>query len=128
MEPAREWIAELYQEELYVFSPGTVVVIPKPWEALTSEEKAVLERMLKAIKVGVAGAQIIHEASLTVARILQLEPRNIIVLGAALDIEAADGEIMEIGNTKLVRARALDQLDDPAKQVLWLALRKMYGV
>lgn len=128
METAHEWIAELYQEELYRFSCDTLVVIPKPWEGLGQEEKDLLEKILKAVKVGLAGAQIIHEPHLTAAKLIQLGPRHALVLGATLDNPVADGEIIAIGNTRLVRAAALDELNDGAKKVLWSALRKMYSL
>lgn len=127
-ETAHEWIAELYQEELYRFSCHTLVVIPKRWEDLEVEDKALLEKILDAIKVGMAGVQIIHEPNLTTARLNQLDPQYAIVLGATLDTPVADGEITVFGNTRLIRATALDKLDEAAKKVLWSALKKMYSL
>ena len=127
-ETAHEWIAELYQEELYRFSCDTLVVIPKPWESLEHEERVTLEKMLRAIKVGLAGAKIIHEPHLTAAKLKQLDPRHAIVLGATLDNPVVDGEIMAFGNTRLVWAAALDELDEGAKKVLWSALQKMFSL
>ena len=125
-ETARNWVTELYQEDLYRFSCDTLVVIPKPWESLDQEERVTLENILKAVKVGLAGAQIIQEAHLTAAKLKQLEPRHAIVLGSTLDNPVADGEIIAFGNTRLVRAAALEELDDKAKKVLWSALKNMY--
>lgn len=127
-ETAHEWVAELYQEELYHFSCDTLVVIPKPWESLDQEERVTLENILKAVKVGLAGAQIIHEPHLTAAKLKQLDPRHAIVLGATLDNPVADGEIIAFGNTRVVRAAALEELDEKAKKVLWSALKKMYAL
>lgn len=125
---ANEWIEELYQEELYRFSCHTLVVIPKPWEDLGMEDKVLLEKILRAVKVGLAGAQVIHTPHLTTARLAQLDPRHALVLGATFDEPVADGVVVTVGNTSLVRAAALDKLDDGSKQVLWAALKKMYSL
>lgn len=125
---AHEWIEELYEEELYRFSCHTLVVIPQAWEDIEQEDKVVLEKMLRAVKVGLAGAHIIHAPHLTTARLAQLDPRYAIVLGATMDEPIADGEVATLGNTSLVRAASLDKLDDTSKQVLWSALRKMYSL
>ena len=127
-ETAHEWIAELYQEELYRFSCDTLVVIPKPWESLEQEEQVTLEKMLRAVKVGLAGAKIIHEPHLTAAKLTRLDPRHAIVLGATLDNPVVDGEIIAFGNARLVRAAPLDELDEGAKKVLWSALQKMFSL
>lgn len=128
MDAAQEWLEELYQEELYRFSCDTLVVIPESWEDLDQEDKLLLEKILRAVKVGLAGAHIIHEPHLTTARLAQLDPRHAIVLGATLDEPIADGEVVTLGNTSVVRAASLDKLDDGAKQVLWSALKKMYSL
>ena len=125
MDAAHEWLEELYQEELYRFSCDTLVVIPKAWKDIEPEDKVVLEKMLRAVKVGLAGAHIIHEPHLTTARLAQLDPRRALVLVATFDEPIADGEVAILGNTSLVRAAPLDKLDDGAKQVLWSALKTM---
>lgn len=128
LERAHEWIAELYQEELYRFTGDTLVVITKPWETLGQGEKVVLDNILKAVKVGLAGAQIIHEPHLTAAKLQQLAPRHAIVFGAALDTPVTDGEIIAFGDTRLVRTAALDDLGEADKKILWAALKKMYAL
>lgn len=128
MDTAHEWIAELYQEEIYHFSCDTLVVIPEPWQDLGLESKILLEKILKAVKVGLAGAQVIHEPHLTTAKLTQLNPRHAIVFGATMDGPITDGEIVSFGDTRLVRVARLDALGEGAKQMLWSALRKMYSL
>jgi hypothetical protein len=118
----------LYQEELYAFSAPVVVVVPTPWSAIAAEHKAVLAKMLVAVRLSIDTVQIVTRQDFTLEELAPLQSVKVLAFGANLKSPAALYQHHALNGTSLIVADSLDQLDDLKKKNLWLALRQMFGI
>ena len=51
-------LRNLYQEELYRIPGKVIVVISRPWEEITYEDRTLLSKILGSVKLSLASVQI----------------------------------------------------------------------
>ena len=116
----------LYQEEIYKISPKLLIVINKPWSEVSGEENILLEKILKALKLSLASAQILTRSEFLIEDFRVFAPSFIIAFGSKLTNSERMYEGIQIDGTTLVAADALDKLDEVKKRNLWLTLKQLF--
>ncbi len=118
-------LQHLYQEEIYRIDPKFLVVIDKPWSEVSGDEKTLLEKILKALKLSLASVQILTASEFSTADFKAYAPSFILAFGSKLrDSETMYSEV-KVSGISIVVADALDQLDEAKKRTLWLTLRPL---
>lgn len=116
----------LYQEELYQVTGKILVVLARPWEQYTEEEKVLLSRILSSVKLNTAAAHIIVQNTLSLASLRTYNISRVLVFGASADITAY--QAVQVQGFSVIRADDLSHLDDQKKKNLWMALKTMFGL
>jgi hypothetical protein len=118
----------LYPEDLYQI-PATklVVTVSRPWEKYTSEERALLAKILGSVKLDLASVKIIESRSLSMSDLTAHKAARFLVFGADLS-EAKPYENLVAQGFSVIKADDLSALDDAKKKSLWLALKAMFGI
>lgn len=116
----------LYQEELYHVIGKVLVVLARPWEQYTEDEKILLSRILGSVKLGSAAAHIIVQNPLSLESLKTYNISRVLVFGAAADINAY--QTVQVQGFSVIRADDLRDLDDQKKKNLWMALKTMFGL
>lgn len=120
-------LSDMFQEELYRFSPPVVVVLSRPWTSYSTEEQALLQKILTSIKTDIRAVQVVSHPSLELEALSLSGTAKVLVFGAAASEIPAYQEVTAHG-FKVIRADDLSELNDEKKKSLWLALRQMFGV
>lgn len=121
-------LKDLYHEELYMIPSSVLFVLPEAWEALPESDVTTLTKMIGALRLSMASVRIITQQQFSIADLAAYAPSQVIALGAVCHDSPAPYQVVHIGNTALVVAEALHQLDDAKKKTLWLALKQMFGL
>ncbi len=58
----------LFQEDLYNLPPRVIVVLSKPWDEVSENDRTVLSKMLVAVRLNLSVVQIIHRTDLSIER------------------------------------------------------------
>jgi DNA polymerase III psi subunit len=120
-------IGATFQEELYSIPPKPVVAIATPWSALSEAEKALLDKILGAVKLSLNHVSIITTAKLDVLKWTD-KPSHVLAFG--LEMTGFNlYEPFEVQGIRVIlsaKLSALDQ-DKEGKQKLWGGLRKVFG-
>lgn len=118
----------LYQEELYLLPPKTVVVIDRPWNEVSDNDRTLLIKILGSVKLGLANVQIITLKHLGIDDLAAMEPERLIVFGANVKEVTRLYEYTTASGVPVICADSLPALDDGRKKNLWLALRQMFKI
>jgi hypothetical protein len=118
----------LYQEELYVLPPRTLVLLDRPWADLTDEQKTLLTRILGSVKLTQASVQFFTAGNVAIGDLAAFNPARIISFGPAIAGVIGLYQFTELEGIPVICADALDKLDDPRKKSLWGALRQMFAL
>jgi hypothetical protein len=121
-------LESLFQEELYVLPSPLLIILSKPWPALSVDELSTLSRMLNAVKLSLASVQVIVLKDFYVEELAAYSPNRVLAFGAALKSSATLYENISIDGISVIISESLDQLDDGKKKNLWLALKKMFNL
>lgn len=115
-----------YTEELYRAAPRVTVVIGKPWEELTEEEKTLLSKILSAVRLKLETVAIWHQPKLNLSAYAD-KPSKVLCFAPAEGLPKY--EVLPANNTSVVVALPLADLltDDDAKKKLWGALKQMFS-
>ncbi len=124
----RTTLQAIFQEELYALTTEVLVIIPAPWESITETDRQLLGKILGAVKINVAGVQIIVARDFNLNDVKHLSPRYVISFGSAFEASSKYYEVIPSEGCAVLQADALDQLDDPRKKNLWSALKQMFDV
>lgn len=118
----------LYQEELYVLPPRTVVLLDRQWAEIDDEEKILLTRILGSVKLTPASVQILTTGNIDIPKLTAFNPARVISFGPAVAGVTGMYQFNQINGIPVICADGLDRLDDPRKKNLWIALRQMFGI
>ena len=118
----------LYQEDLYLLPQKTLVLLDRPWQAISEEQEALLTRILGSVKLSVTAVQFFTTGNTTVEDLAAFDPARIISFGPAVDGVSGLYQFSEIAGVPVICADTIDRLDDPRKKSLWVALRQMFGI
>ncbi len=121
-------LESLFQEELYVLQSPLLIILSKPWPALSVDELSTLSRMLNAVKLNLASVQVIVRKDFSVEELSVYSPNRVLAFGAALKSSATLYENISIDGISVIISESLDQLDDAKKKNLWMALKNMFNL
>lgn len=119
-------LQNLFQEEIYKINSKLLVVINKEWSEISTDECILLEKILKALKLNLASVQILAKPEFLPNDFRAFAPAKIIAFGSKLKNSQKMYEGIQIEETTVVVADALDQLDEVKKRNLWLTLRQVF--
>ena len=120
-------LRNLYQEELYRIPAKVIVVISKPWEEVTYEDRTLLSKILGSVKLSLASVQIKVSQEFSIKDFYPLVPTYIIAFGAMLkNSPNKKYEHLSVEDISIIMADELNQLDDLKKRSLWLALKQIF--
>lgn len=120
-------LSHMFQEELYRFSPPVVVVLSRPWTSYSTEEQALLQKILTSVKTDIRAVQIMSQPSVKLEALPLNRTAKVLVFGSAASEIPPYQEVTAHG-FKVIRGDDLSELNDEKKKSLWLALRQMFGV
>jgi DNA polymerase III psi subunit len=122
-----EIIESTFQEELYSIPPKPVVAISTPWESISGAEKALLEKILSAVKLSINHVKVVQTAQLDVLK-WPNKPSHVLAFGLEMTGFSLY-EPFEVQDIKLIIAPTLSALenDKEGKQKLWAGLKKVFG-
>ena len=118
----------LYTEELYKTTSRVIVVISKPWNEVSEDDRTVLSKMLVAVKLSLASIQIVTRKEFSITDLSAFNPSRVLAFGSLVKSPAKMYEHFTIDGVSLITAEPLEKLDDAKKKALWLALKQMFGI
>ncbi|MFM7857096.1 MAG: hypothetical protein ACKO96_35530 [Flammeovirgaceae bacterium] len=115
-----------YPEDLYLIAPKVTVVLPVPWAEVKEEEKALLSKILAAVKLSLDAVAIRHQHTFDLSAWAE-KPTKVLCFAPADGLPKF--EVLPAQNTTVVVSFPLPELmtNDDAKKRLWGALRVMFG-
>jgi hypothetical protein len=117
----------LFSETIYHTPPQVVVVIARPWESYSPDDKALLSKILAAVRINLAAVKIVTQPALALASLAVYSASKVLVFGAQSDgLKSYEG--VQAQGFTVLKADDLSALDDAKKKSLWLALKSMFGV
>lgn len=120
-------LEELFQEEIYKVSEKTLVMIPVPWNELSSEECELLTKILSAVKLNPSSVQILFNHTLDLSTIQANRPGRILLFGVSPIPSIEKYKPADINGIPVVVADLLNSLDESKKKSLWTALKAMFA-
>jgi ABC-type cobalamin transport system ATPase subunit len=114
----------LYQEDIYLLRSRTLVVLDKPWDHLTEADQTLLAKILGAVRLTLAGVQIISSEHVSDTLIKTFRPDRVIIFGSTFENLRRYEHVTRDG-VSIVLADSLNELDDLRKKNLWGALKQM---
>jgi hypothetical protein len=118
----------LYQEELYVIPPRTLIIVDRPWEVLGDNEQNLLIKILGSVKLSLSSVQIVHRPEAEADELAVFNPSRIISFGVKIRPVQKSYEYVPVDGYHILVADSLAALDDARKKSLWVALRQMFGM
>jgi hypothetical protein len=120
-------LRNLYQEELYRLPGKVIVVISRPWEEITLDDRTLLSKILGSMKLTLASVQIKISQEFSIEDFYPLAPTYIIAFGATLKNSSNKKyEHLSIEDISVILADELNELDDLKKRSLWLSLKQIF--
>lgn len=117
----------LFQEELYTIPSSLVVVVSKPWDKYSSDEKTLLTKILGSVKIDPAAVRVFSSPNFTFPMLTSDRPSKVLIFGSEAENIPLYQATQAQGFT-VVRADDLTQLDDARKKSLWVALKQMFSL
>ena len=121
-------LAHLFPEELYAFTSPLVVILPRQWDAYSTEQQNLLQKILTSVKVDLNSIQILVQPSVELKSLLIYSPARVLVFGCTIREDVPFYSATAAQGFIVIRADDLNALDDQKKKNLWLALRQMFGI
>jgi len=115
------------EEEVYHFRSSVLIIINKPWSSIGEREQQLLEKILLAVRVSIAQVHILHLSNVTAQNLVNYNPDRVIVFGADTE-ELPLYQSIKKDSFSIVKADALEELDDARKKSLWVALKALFGI
>jgi DNA polymerase III psi subunit len=113
----------LYQEDLYLIKNPIVIVVDKPWEATTEEEKTLLSKILGSIKLSLDQVAIIHQPGIRLDDFNIYQSCRVISFGVKLSDSLQHYQYHPSSTISFIQADSLSNLTDVTKKSLWVALK-----
>jgi hypothetical protein len=118
-------LTHLFNEEVYTIPPIVTIVINKPWNSVSEDHKALLAKILGAVKVGLSSARVVCREAVTMDDLKAIEGQRILLFGTQAQINPY--EHVQAQGFSVIRADEFAALDDAKKKSLWLALKTMFA-
>ncbi|NBP68030.1 MAG: hypothetical protein EBR30_28940 [Cytophagia bacterium] len=113
----------LYQEDLYLIKNPIIIVLDKPWETTTEEEKTLLSKILGSIKLNLDQVAIIHQPGIRLNDFNIYQSCRVISFGVKLSDLQQNYQYHASTTTAFIQADSLGSLTDVTKKNLWVALK-----
>lgn len=117
----------IYTEELYKLAQKTIVLLPVSWETVSEDQVTLLEKILSAVRLSLAGVQIICREEADIHQLNVFNPSVIISFGTLLNPKVEPYTLHEIEGTRIIQSEALSKLNDANKKSLWSALKQAFA-
>ena len=118
-------LPHLYNEDLYTIPPVVTIVINKPWESISEDQKTLLSKILGSVKISLASARIVYRQSASLDELKAIGGQKILLFGTQAPINTY--EHTQAQGFSIIRDDELEALDDAKKKSLWLALKNMFA-
>lgn len=118
----------LFNEELYLLTSRTLVIIAEPWNDHAEADRELLNKILTAARLSLAHVRVIHQSKLDLGAIAD-KPAHVIYFGPAVT-GLSPFECIRLEGTSVVLSPGLASLhtDAAAKQKLWVALKQLFAL
>jgi DNA polymerase III psi subunit len=115
----------IYNEEIYLIRK-TTLIFSEPWEQVAEADKALLEKILQAVKLSLHDVAIVHQQVLDLGA-LSIQPRKAIYFGKPVN-GLVPFEVLVVNGMSLVICPPLSTLheDSASKGKLWTALKALF--
>ena len=122
-----EIIENTFAEEIYSIPPKPIVAISTPWKSISEPEKALLEKILGAVRISTNHVNVIHTAQLDVLK-WPNKPSHVLAFGLEMN-GFSFYEPFEVQGTQVILSANLSALDQDkdGKQKLWAGLKRMFA-
>jgi hypothetical protein len=122
----QEIFESTYPEELYLIKPRVTVVIPVPWTDVKEAEKALLSKILGAVKQSLDSVTIKQQLLLDLS-LWGEKPERVLCFSPAEDMPKF--EVLPAQGTSVIVSSPLPELmaNDEAKKKLWAGLKVMFS-
>jgi len=118
----------IFTEELYRLSGKVLVLIPSPWQSLSSDNEVLLRKILGSVRLSLDGVQVLTLATASLNSLTVYNPTHILSFGTQLDPECKPFTVEVKDKIHIVQSEALHSLDDSKKKSLWIALKQAFGL
>jgi DNA polymerase III psi subunit len=118
----------LYQEELYAQRATVLVILFPGWNELTEEDQLLLKKIMGSVRLDLAAVQIITRQEFSLQDLENYAPKQIIAFGSVFKGSTARYQLISHEGTAIIQADSLQNLDDPKKKSLWMALKQMFNI
>jgi len=119
---------QIFTEELYRLPEKVLVILPAPWEALTSDQVLLLSKILGSVKLNLDGVQVLHHTEIELSSLIVNNPSYILSFGTRLIPECKPFSYEIVDDMTIIQSEALEFLDDSKKKSLWLALKQAFSL
>jgi DNA polymerase III psi subunit len=119
-------LSYLFQEDLYVVPQKVTVVLAKPWNDYTLEQRTLLSKILASVKLSLSAVQILTADSFDLKLIPAGSASRILIFGSATPPSITAYQPNQAQGFSVIKADDLAELDDQKKKNLWTALKAMF--
>lgn len=121
----QEIFESTYPEELYLIKPRVTVVIPVPWTEVKEAEKALLSKILGAVKQSLDSVVVRQQPQLDLS-VWTEKPERVLCFSPAESFPKF--EVLPANGTSVIVSLPLPELmvNDEAKKKLWAGLKAMF--
>lgn len=118
----------IYTEELYRLRTAPTVIISKPWDAVTSAELELLNKILSALRLSLNQIKIRHQPTLDLGSWAE-KPTHVLFFGP-LPAGITYYELIQVKEVSLVASEDLHTLlgNEAARKKLWAALKQLFSL
>jgi len=117
-----------YTEDLYKIPGKNAIAINCRWSTVSVEERALLSKILGAVRLDLAAVQVIFTKELQMSEWAE-KPKRLIAFGLTI-AGVSKYEVITTPQTQLVLADSLSELmnDDGLKKKLWQCLKQLFTI
>lgn len=118
----------LFSEQLFAVPSQPVVVVNQPWEDIGVDERALLSKILAAIKLSLDSVTIKFQSSLDISSWRQ-KPKRLIYFGGLVK-GVPQYEVIDANGVSIVASESLEDLlkNDASRKKLWQALKAQFSL
>lgn len=116
----------LFQEDIYRFHTGILLILPRPWHKILDEEKALVAKILSSVRISIESVTIQDQPNVVLGDLSLFRPEKVLIFGCAVSPEIPLYEKQSVDGVVVVRADDPGQLDDTKKKSLWRVLKEVF--
>lgn len=117
----------IYTEALYKLPQKTIVLFHVPWETVSEEHKALLNKILSSVRLSTAAVQIVCCEKIDLSQLQVFDPSVVISFGVAVNPTTELYTSSEAQGIRIIQSDTLEALNDANKKSLWGALKATFA-